>query len=124
MKNLIIALSMVFVGNIASADFGASIARVDQTEVSVGVKLSLGQFSSMCYETVTSFKIQNAGEFEEKGLIEITTQLEPNTICLMAFGPHSSFFELQKGKSLPAVQSGSVYKLVVNGEFAGEIAVD
>jgi len=88
-------------------------------------------FSSMCTLGVQAMKliptrsIFNAARDSWDtlpGSIDLTVAVQANSMCFMAFGPHSGSVSFAMGSGLPTLAQGP-YAIVINGEAQGTLVV-
>jgi hypothetical protein len=87
-------------------------------------------FSSMCHRQTTEVTVKEPSNLNARlgiptpavGLVSFKTQLNPGTICLQAFGPHTGGIDLPLGSSLPALHNG-YYALDIDGANYGVLDV-
>lgn len=83
--------------------------------------------SSMCGLTLTKVEVTkslvpNGIEIMPVDDLKLNFELNPNAICMMAFGPHRGGATLAIGEALPKLSG--LYNLVINGEDYGILRVN
>ena len=124
---LIVLLFSLFSFNALALE-GYSLSDIVMEEDFVRIEYRTNKtHSSMCYLTVTTLKVTNPkfswpeDEVLYTGIIEVESEVQPNSMCLMAFGPHRGTIKLHFGEQAPYIQKGSAYRLIINGEDQGDL---
>lgn len=126
MKTLICLISLFFLSLTSSyaKNFSLELERKEGNETLLKIS-TIEHKSSMCYLTPVSYSIE-LPDYDsvnrEGGKIFFDVMLLPDTICMMAFGPHRSTLHLMTGKELPLIPDGG-YDIIINGHTEGEVVV-
>lgn len=113
----------------SAKSFNVSVKNTVEEEVAKSFALNVTTVethSSMCGLQVTKLEITNPTmafgiEILPIKTLNIEFQQNPQSMCLMAFGPHRGGIALDIGQSLPALNG--VYNLVINDEEYGLLRV-
>jgi hypothetical protein len=131
---ILLMLTMVFSLNLYAQNFpfpvenGYVVTNVvqegDLLKISYQTKATM---NSMCYMKTKALKLVKGKEsfdptFSEPGKIQITSSVDPSSMCLMAFGPHRGYIEFNLGEQLPKLDKG-IYQLTINGELQEQAIV-
>lgn len=124
---VLLGVSTIFAASANTYNVGVENHYTGEAATSFTLQVATNEIqSAMCGLQLTKLEITNPTEALEDKIpavkdLKLEFALNPNAMCLMAFGPHRGSATLQIGPTLP--NAVGVYNLVINNEDYGIIRV-